>query len=131
MNKRSLKCRDFAPGLAGGVRTESYIETAAGNCTVAVGERATHIVRIKNLTMLRYEVKVSAECESAHLRYGTDKVWTAEVEVTGRKERILRGELHCADSFIDQGVKMTLSYTAIGCKGAETATLQLLLDTRD
>lgn len=129
MSKRGLKCRDFVAGLAGGMRAESRIETAAGECMVGIGECATHVVKIKNMTMLRYEVKVSAECESAHLRYGTDKTWTSELEVGGRKERVLRGELRCVDAFVDQGIKMTVSYAAIGCKGAGAATMQLLLDT--
>lgn len=129
MSRRSVKCHDFVAGLAGGMRAESHIETAAGNCTVGIDERAVHVVKIKNMTMLRYEVKMSAECESAHLRYGTDKTWTAELEVSGRRERELRGDLRCVDSFVDQGIKMTVSYAVIGCKGAGAATMQLLLDT--
>lgn len=124
------KCRDFVTGLAGGMRTDSHIETTAGHCMAGVGESAVHIVKIRNMTMLRYEVKVSAECESAHLRYGADKTWTAELEVGGRKERVLRGELSCVDVFVDQGIKMTVSYAAIGCKGVGAATMQLLLDSQ-
>lgn len=136
MSKRTLKCRDaVTTGLPGGVTVESLIETVAGNCLIGVSERAAHIVKISNRSMVRLKVTMSADCESPHLRYGGgDTTWGTEVEVTGRpagggsRERVLRGELRCADEFVDQGIKMTVSYEAIGCKGKGLATMQLLLD---
>jgi hypothetical protein len=136
MSKRTLKCRDaITTGLPGGVTVDSHIETAAGNCLIGVSERAAHIVKISNRSMVRLRVMLSADCESPHLRYGGGKTtWGAEVEVTGRpagggsRERILRGELSCADEFVDQGIKMTVSYETIGCRGKGSTTMQLLLD---
>jgi hypothetical protein len=136
MGKRALKCRDAVTnGLPGGVSVESHIETIAGNCLIGVTERAAHVVKISNRSMVRLKVTMSADCESPHLRYGSgDATWGTEVEVTGRpagggsRDRLLRGELSCANEFVDQGIKMTLRYEAIGCMGKGSATMQLLLD---
>jgi hypothetical protein len=117
-------------GLAGGIRADSHIETVAGDCTVRLGERAQHIVKVKNMTMLRYAITVSSECESAHLRYGLDKTWTEQVLVPPGSERYLRGELESMNTFADQGVNLTVSYAAIGCRGKGAGTMQLLLDAR-
>jgi hypothetical protein len=129
MSKRDRKCRNFVAGLAGGIRADSHIETTAGDCTVGVGERALHMVKIKNMTMIRYAITVSSECDSAHLHYGPDKTWTVPVQVDPGKERVLRGELDIGHAFVDQGVNVTVTYTAIGCRGKGTATMQLLLDS--
>ena len=133
---RTLKCRDsVTTGLPGGVSMESHIETVAGNCLIGVTERASHVVKISNRSTLRLVVTLSAECESPHLRYGSgETTWGTEVEVTGRpvgggsRDRVLKGELRCADEFVDQGIKMTVRYETIGCLGKGSATMQLLLD---
>lgn len=130
MSNDDRKCRNFVAGLAGGIRADSRIETAVGDCMVGVGEHAQHIVKIKNMTFLPYEITVSSECESAHLRYGGDKTWTEQVQVPAGKERSLSAELDSVQAFVDQGVNMTVSYTAIGCRGTGAATMQLLLDAK-
>ena len=124
------KCRNFVAGLAGGIRADSHIETVAGDCMLGVGEHAKHVVKIQNKTFLPYEVTVSSECESAHLRYGADKTWTQQVQVPAGKDRSLLAELDGVKAFVDQGVNMTVSYAAIGCRGMGAATMQLLLDAK-
>jgi hypothetical protein len=89
-----------------------------------------HVVKIISKSMVRYEVKLSAESLSPHLCYGNgDRTWNDEFEVSGRGERIRRSELHCADLIVDQGIKLTVSYEAIGCIGTGAATMLLRLDT--
>lgn len=88
------------------------------------------MISMAGISELRYEVKVSAESLSPHLHYASgDRTWTEELEVSGRRDRILHGELRCADALVDQAIKMTVSYTVIGCKGTGAATMQLLLDS--
>jgi hypothetical protein len=130
MANSSHKCRNFVAGLAGGIRAESHIETVTGDCMLGVGEYAKHVVNIQNKTFLPYEITVSSECESAHLRYGNDKTWTQQVQVPAGKDRLLLAELDSVKAFVDQGVNMTVSYTAIGCRGTGAATMQLLLDAK-
>lgn len=124
------KCRDAAAGLAGTMRAESHIETAGGGCFVAIGEMAAHVVKFNGKSLLRYQVKVVAESLSPHLRYADgSRTWVQEIEVSGRRERLLRRELRCGEAFIDQPIKITISYEAIGCKGTGAASMQLLLDS--
>jgi hypothetical protein len=124
------KCRDLVAALAGTMRTESHIKTITDDCTIGVGESAVHVVRVASKSFLRYEVKMTAESLSPNLRYASgDQTWTEEFEVSNRRERVLQGELYCSGKFVDQAIKMTVSYVAIGCKGTEAANMQLLLDS--
>lgn len=130
-NHSDAKCRDLVAALAGTMRAEAYIETTAGDCVIGMGERAVHVVKFNGKSMLRYQVKVTAESLSPHLRYADGgRTWNEEFEVSGRRERLLRNELLCDDMFVDQAIKMTVSYEAIACRGIGAATMQLLLDSR-
>ena len=136
IGKRGLKCRDTKEGLSGGVMVESYIETKAQNCSIGIGEQASHVVRIENWMTMRVEVEMTAECESPHLTYAFGcQTWTGSLQVQacsdsgGSMKRTMRGELNCGDAFVDQGIKMTVRCTAIGYPGTGSATFQLLLDS--
>lgn len=136
MNRRNRKCCDVATGLPGGLRAESFIDTVGNDCLIRVNEEATHVVEIRNRTLLRFQIDVSSECESAHLRYaGEDTAWVETLEISSRphsggaRERTLRNEITCACTESDKSVKMTISYQVMGCKGAGAATIQLQVDT--
>lgn len=136
MSRRNRKCYDIATGLPGGLSAESYIDTTTGNCTIRVNETATHVVEIRNRTLLRFQIDISSECESAHLRYEDEgAIWIETLEVSprpqsgGARERTLRNEIGCANPCGDKSIKMTINYQAIGCIGAGSTTVQLQVDT--
>jgi hypothetical protein len=136
MDKRGLKCRDLAAGLAGGVSVESYIETAAGNCLIGITERATHVVKIRTCSLLPFQLTLSADCESPYLRYDdTNTEWSAHLLIepsthkSKNRERTVRIELTCVGEFVDQGIRMTVNYEFTKYMGTGAASMQLLLDT--
>lgn len=138
VGKRGLKCRDVIGGFPGGLTVESFVETTGDDCLLPVSGQSDHVVVIKNRRLVRFRIKVTSECESAHLSYrDSGETWDANVQVNarpdkgGEAERIMRSTLDCAHVFIDEGIAMSVSYMAIGCKSSGSATMQLLLDAVD
>lgn len=136
MTRRSHKCRDTATGLPGGLTAESFIDTAGGKCLIRVSEEATHVVEIRNRTLLRFQIDLSSECESPNLWYrSVDKTWAENLEISprpqsgGARERTLRNVMNCAGAAGDESIKIKISYQVIGCKGTGTTTVQLQVDT--
>jgi hypothetical protein len=137
MSRRSQKCRDSASGLPGGLSVMSFVDTKEGDCLVEAAEESHHVVKFRNRTLLRFEIDVSAECESEHIHYDSlSSLWSQRVEIShrpdpgGARERTIKRRLSCDGTSEDESIKMTVRYNVIGFKCAGTSTLQLQLDTK-
>lgn len=85
MNRRKQKCRDSASDLPGGLSITSFVDTKAGDCLVEADEGSPHVVKLQNRTLLRFEVSISAECESEHIHYDSlVSTWSQKVEIGHR-----------------------------------------------
>jgi len=72
MANNNLKCQDTASGLPGGLTIESSIDPLSGRCFVGGDGGTSHVVSVRNRTLLRFEVSISAECETPNIRYAND-----------------------------------------------------------
>jgi hypothetical protein len=137
MSRRNQKCRDSASGLPGGLSITSFVDTKEGDCLVEAAEESHHVVKFRNRTLLRFEIDVSAECESEHIRYDPlTSNWSQTVEIShrpgsgGARERTIKRQISCDETSVDESIKMTVRYSVIGFQCAGTSTLQLQLDTK-
>lgn len=137
MSGRSQKCRDNASGLPGGLKITSFVDTKQGGCLVDAAEVSHHVVKVSNRTLLRFEIDVSAECESEHIHFSPQaSSWSEKVEIShrpdsgGARERTIKRQLGCNETSQDESIKMFITYSVIGFKCVGASTLQLQLDTK-
>jgi hypothetical protein len=131
------KCRDIANGLPGGLNVESFIESESDGCRIEVGQQASHVVKVQNRTLLRFKITVAAESESGNLHYGDDKkTWDAEIDIGHRpykggfRNRTARESLRSGDDASeDESLKITVTYSALGCMCEGSSLMQLVVDT--
>lgn len=137
LNKKA-KCQDVAAGLPGGLGVESFIDSPVGECLVGHSGTALHIVRIQNRTLLRFEISITAECETPHIRYLDDsEQWDESFTVShrpqpgGPRDRMASANLKSSEKAVDESVKITVNYNAIGCVCEGSSVMQLQMDAGD
>jgi hypothetical protein len=88
--------------------------------------------------LLRFEISISAECETQNLRYsdGSDR-WDERMAIThrpetgGSRERSRGAGLKGTGAAVDESIKVTIRYEAIGCYCEGSSAMQLQIDTRE
>jgi hypothetical protein len=137
MRKDKTKCQDSASGLPGGLSIESFIDSASA-CVVTQGGNESHVVRVRNRTLLRFGISISSECETASIRYEEDSnKWEDQIEVGHRpdsggfRERVRSAKLRGSGNVRDESLKVTIQYIAVGCFCEGRADMQLQIDTRE
>ena len=98
----------------------------------------SHVVRVRNRTLLRFGISISSECETASIRYEDDvSRWEDQIEVSHRpdsggfRERIRSARLRGSGNVSDESLKVTIQYVAIGCFCEGSSDMQLQIDTRE
>jgi hypothetical protein len=135
---RNRKCRDSGSGLPGGLSIESFVEGASGDCVVMATEPALHVVEIRNRSLLRFKIDITAQCESESISFPDNKQsWTKEnVRVGDRPEqggsytRKVTEKLCYGETSVDESITVSVTYEAIGCRCTGTTELELLVDAR-
>jgi hypothetical protein len=132
------KCKDAASDLPGGLTVESFVDPQSCGCLVSRDGQASHVVRIRNRTLLRFELSISSECETQHIRYGngTDR-WDEDLSIGhrpvagGPRERIANATLMSGGAASDESLKIIVKYKALGCMCEGSSAMQLQVDTED
>lgn len=134
---RDRKCRDSAAGLPGGLSIDSAIEATAPDCVIRGSQPASHVVEIRNRTLLRFEVHIAAQSGSERVSYaGNMSTWEAKVQVNkrppsgGPSKRKVSQPLECSEEATDESIAVVIKYEAIGCRCTGSTEMQLLVDTR-
>jgi hypothetical protein len=135
---RKGKCRRSAPGLPGGLKIESFVETTNSTCVVSASEQALHVVEISNRSLIPFKMNIEARSESELLSFPPEEQSWAEpkVEISDRPKgggqfiRKVEKKLACDDTSTDQGIIVFVKYEAIGPRCSGSAEIMLLVDTR-
>ncbi|WP_433472586.1 hypothetical protein ACQPZP_27360 [Spirillospora sp. CA-142024] len=136
MGARDRKCYDRGTSLPGGLTVESAVESDAGNCTVNSAQQARHRVVVRNRTLFRFSVDVSATCETSGLKYASGDIhWQETIRVAVRRpsgragERARETALSCVGSASDESIRVDVSCSPIGHSGECRTSLHLQVDT--
>lgn len=131
-----VKCKDTASDLPGGLTVESFVDPQSCECLIGPNGEASHVIRIRNRTLLRFEISISSECETQRIRYDNgDARWNEDLSIGhrplsgGPRERSANAALRSSGAATDESLKITVRYKALGCMCEGNSSMQLQVDT--
>src|SRR6266496_1411287 len=114
-----MSCNDRASNTPGGLVVEASVSSSAGSCRVTSTKWASHIVEVRNRTLLTYAITVHGECETGCVRYstglGTSSTWDDQLNIGprpgkgGSHNRTLQTDLTCGCAAKNETVRTDLS----------------------